>query len=80
MTGLLLAAGVLLAALASWILRPRRRPAVEPWETEAVEPPDRAELERAERWARDRERSGDPEEEAPEDDWGPGATGGTDRG
>ena len=80
MTGLLLAAGVLLAALASWLLRPRRRPVVEPWETDAVEPPDREELERAERRVRDRARPSEPDEEAPGDDWGPGATGATGRG
>lgn len=77
MTGVLLAAALLLAAVATWLLRPRRRPAAEPWETDVVETPDRKELERAERWVRDQARPGDPEDEAPGDDWGPGATGAT---
>lgn len=75
MTGALLAAGVLLAAVVAWLLRPRRRPEVEPWETDVVEPPDRDELDRAERAIRDRTRYRDPGDEVPEDDWGPGAGG-----
>ncbi|HET7024831.1 MAG TPA: hypothetical protein VFI39_06495 [Gemmatimonadales bacterium] len=75
MTGPLLAAGLLLAAVAVWLLRPRRRPAVEPWETDRVEPPDRPALDRAERAIKDRDRIGDPEDELPGDDWGPGAPG-----
>lgn len=75
MTGALLAAGVLLAALLAWLLRPRRQPEAEPWESDAVEPPDRDELDRAERAVRDRTRVRDPDDELPEDDWGPGAGG-----
>lgn len=73
MTGPLLAAGILLVALITWLLRPRRRPMVEPWESDAVEAPDRTELARAEEAIRDRERIGEPEDEVPGDEWGPGA-------
>ncbi|MGH7533320.1 MAG: hypothetical protein ACREL4_08525 [Gemmatimonadales bacterium] len=73
MTGPLVAAGILVAALIAWLLRPRRRPAVEPWETDTVEPPDPIELDRAERAIRDRERISDPDGEVAGDDWGPGA-------
>lgn len=79
MTGALLGAGVLLAAVLVWLLRPRRRPDVEPWETDVIEPPDRDELDRAEGAIRDRTRARDPDDEVAEDDWGPGAGGASGR-
>lgn len=72
MTGALLGAGALLVALVVWLLRPRRRPELEPWEADAVEAPDHDELDRAERDIRDRTRVRDPDDDVPEDDWGPG--------
>ncbi|MGB7212094.1 MAG: hypothetical protein WBC97_05645 [Gemmatimonadales bacterium] len=75
MTGALMVAGLLVLAVAVWLLRPRRRPMVDPWETDVAEPPDRIELDRAERAIRDRDRIREPEEEVPGDDWGPGAPG-----
>jgi hypothetical protein len=70
--GALVAAAVLLAAVGAWMLRPRRRPAAEPWESGRPEPPDRAELEAAEREVRERPAALPPDEELPGDDWGPG--------
>jgi hypothetical protein len=70
---LLLAAAALIAlAFGSWLRRPRAAVPREPWEPDdRVEPVDREALEAAEREVRHRREA--PEEEAPGDDWGPGA-------
>jgi hypothetical protein len=68
----LLAAGILFMALARWLGRPKAQVPREPWEGEdRIEPIDHAALEAAEREVRERRQ--DPEEDAPGDDWGPGA-------
>jgi hypothetical protein len=70
--GTLLGAAILVAALLAWRVRRPRRPGLEPWETDAIEPPDRGALESAEREARRGPVRRDPEEDLPGDDWGPG--------
>ena len=74
MIGTWLGAAILVVAVGVWWRRPRRRPAVEPWEEDRVVPVDREELEAAEREARRGSAGRDPDEELPGDDWGPGAS------
>lgn len=73
MMGTLIGAAVLVIAVLVWRLRAPRRPGTEPWETDAVEAPDRDALEAAEREMRRGPALRDPDDELPGDDWGPGA-------
>lgn len=73
MTWTLVAALILVVAVVVWLVRPRRRPSVEPWEGWDVEAPDAAELGAAKREVRDRPSLSEPGTDRPEDDWGPGA-------
>lgn len=77
MTGTLIGALVLVAAFTAWAIRPRRRPVVEPWERDGVEPPATEELDQAEREVRGRPALAGRDDDVPGDDWGPGASGRT---
>ena len=69
----LIAVAVLIAAVLVWLFRPPRTPTREPWEREARgEGIDRAELEAAEREVQGMDLT-QVDEEAPDEDWGPGA-------
>lgn len=63
-----LLAGILVVALALWLLRHRRYPGPRLHGADAI---DREELEEAEREVRELD-AGMPDEERPGDDWGPG--------
>lgn len=67
--GVLLVAGVLVLAVAVWLLRDRRFPGPRLYGQDGI---DREELEEAEREVRDLERPIPPSEERPGEDWGPG--------
>jgi hypothetical protein len=64
-----LLAGILLVALALWLLRDRRYPGPRLHGADAI---DREELEEAEREVRELDAGRMPDEERPGDDWGPG--------
>jgi hypothetical protein len=64
-----LLAGILVVALALWLLRDRRYPGPRLHGADAI---DREELEEAEREVRELDAGRMPDEERPGDDWGPG--------
>jgi len=64
-----LLAGVLIVALALWLLRDRRYPGPRLHDADEI---DREELEEAERDVRELEAGRTPDEERLGDDWGPG--------
>lgn len=76
--------GVIIAAVLAlmvivWRVRPERRYTPDPddpLDDGSSAPIDREELEHAEREVRELSATADPEDEGPEDDWGPGAGGG----
>ena len=68
--GTLLVAGVVLAAVAVWLVRPRRHPGPRLVGDDGI---DRDELEAAEREVQDLESAQRPEDGFEGDDWGPGA-------
>lgn len=68
--------GVAIIVVLSWVFRPRQGytpDSDDPLDDGQGAPIDREELERAEREVRGLAASTPPEEERPEDDWGPGA-------
>lgn len=70
MTTILIAV-LLVFVLGVWLLRPKVKPAPDPWED--GEPVDESELEAAEREVRDLDVHQKPEDGFEGDDWGPGA-------
>ncbi len=75
MIGIVLAAVLLGIVVAAWRIQPKRTYTPDPddpLDDGAPAPIDREELERAEREARGWSATATPEDERPEDDWGPG--------
>jgi len=75
----LIVAAVAVVMLIAWRVQPKRSYTPDPddpLDDGSSAPIDYEELERAEREVRGLSATADPEEERPEDDWGPGTGGG----
>lgn len=79
MTLTLIVAAILVVMVIAWRIQPKQTYTPDPddpLDDGSVAPIDRAELERAEREVRQWGATARPDEERPEDDWGPGSGGG----
>ncbi len=70
----LVIAGFLVVMVLAWKFQPKQEYPTESWESAGDGAVDREELERAEREVRGWGVATKPDDERPEDDWGPGTT------